>query len=149
MLHLAKQNFSLPVHYKQTLKKTTTKTLRQTHISTPGYDNLLDPSCQAHNNARPPDNDILLSRWKPPASPAYFEPSVRPLSQRGFDSKGHIWSAFFFFFLKPSTEVGVNRNLLSLWDISLQGKLRWMTGTPASPVEPVIGPKTQRWVAKD
>lgn len=54
-----------------------------------------------------------------------------------------------FFFLKPPKEVGVNRNLLSLWDISFQGKLRWMTGTPASPVEPVIGPKTQRWVDRD
>lgn len=55
----------------------------------------------------------------------------------------------FFSFLKPPKEVGVNRNLLILWDISFQGKLRWMTGTPASPAEPVIGPKTQRWVDRD
>lgn len=108
-----------------------------------GYDNLQDSPSHAHNNARPPDNDILLSRWKTPASPAYFEPSVRPLSPRVLDSKGHIWSAFFFllFFFKPPKEVGVNRNLLSLWDVSFQAKLRWMTGTPASPAEPRYWPR--------
>lgn len=109
-------------------------------ISTRGYDNLKDSSSHAHNNARLPDNDILLSRWKTPASPAYFEPSVRPLSPRVFDSKVDIWSAFFFY-SKPPKEVGVNRNLLSLWDISFQSKWRWMTGTPASPVEPRYWPQ--------
>lgn len=47
----------------------------------------------------------------------------------------------FFSYSKPPKEVSVNRNLLSLWDISFQRKLRWMTGTPASPVEPRYWPE--------
>lgn len=61
------------------------------------------PPSHTHDNLGPGDNDIFLSRWKTPAGPAYFKPSVRPLSARGFHSEADIWSAYFLFFLLPKT----------------------------------------------
>lgn len=59
----------------------------------------------------PWDNDTLLSRWKTPASPAYFKPV-----------QGHIWSASFHPKLKEETIV--NWNLLSPQDVSLPAQMK-------------------------
>lgn len=111
----------------------------------PCYDSFVS---RHDSNLLPEDNDILFSRWKTPLRPAYFKPSVHPLSTRVFDSKVHIWSAFF---PKPLKEANVNWNLLSLWDVSSLRKWRWMTGNPVGlpPVAPRYCSVAHRWVGWD
>lgn len=89
-----------------------------------------------------------LAGERPPVSPAYFKPSVHPLSTRVSDSKVNIWSAFL---PKPLKEANVNWNLLSLWDIASLRKWRWMTGTPVGPHPsgPSYCPVAHRWVGWD
>lgn len=82
-----------------------------------------------------------LAGERPPPAPLILNPAS-VLCPRAFWTVKATFEVRFFSssFFKPPKEVGVNRNLLSLWDISFQAKLRWMTGTPASPAEPRYWP---------
>lgn len=92
-------------------------------------------------------NDILLSRWKTPASPAYFKPSVfTPFTHthcivraRSRQQRQHLKCIF------SSTQRRKRRKRRLLIETYLAcrisllqpRKLRWMTGTPVGTPPPV------------